>query len=47
MAKRCAGAAAAMDEKRWTKRQAKRDLEARRGNAIFEITTQAPYYDAL
>jgi hypothetical protein len=47
MAKRCAGAAAAMNEKRWNKRQAKRDLEARRGNATFEITTQAPYYDVL
>jgi hypothetical protein len=47
LAKRCAGSVGAINKKRWAKRQAKRDLEVRAGNATFEITTEAPYYDVL
>ncbi|CZR68616.1 probable protocatechuate 3,4-dioxygenase beta subunit [Phialocephala subalpina] len=47
LAKRCAGAVGEMNRKRWAKRQAKRGLEARAGNATFEIATEAPYYDVL
>jgi protocatechuate 3,4-dioxygenase beta subunit len=48
MSKRCASAAASMNEKRYAKRnQAKRDLEARRSNATYVITTEAPYYEVI
>lgn len=47
LANRCAGAVGDMNKKRWAKRQAKRGPEARAGNATFEITTEAPYYDVL
>lgn len=48
MAKRCAGAAAAMNQKRYNKRNlAKRAVEERSGNATFQITTEAPYYDVI
>ncbi|KAG9229792.1 dioxygenase [Amylocarpus encephaloides] len=48
MAKRCAGAAAAMNEKRYSKRnlEKKRSLEAR-ANATYQITTEAPYYEVI
>lgn len=48
MSKRCASAAAGMNQKRYAKRNmAKRDLEARRGNATYQITTEAPYYEVI
>lgn len=48
MAKRCAGAAGHMNQKRYAKRTLeRRHLETRRGNATFEITTEAPYYDVI
>lgn len=47
MAKRCAGAAAAMNQKRYEKRNfAKRAIEAR-ANVTYQITTEAPYYEVI
>ncbi|KAH6682002.1 Intradiol ring-cleavage dioxygenase [Halenospora varia] len=49
MSKRCESAAAALNQKRYNKRafQHKRNLEARSGNATYEFTTEAPYYEVL
>lgn len=48
MAKRCAPAVAAMNEKRYNKRSLanKRSLESR-ANATVQITTEAPYYEVI
>jgi hypothetical protein len=48
MAKRCAPAVAAMNEKRYNKRSLanKRSLEAR-ANSTYQITTEAPYYEVI
>ncbi|KAM3065614.1 hypothetical protein ACMFMF_010836 [Clarireedia jacksonii] len=47
MSKRCASAAASMNEKRYARRnQAKRDLAAR-SNTTYTITTEAPYYEVI
>ncbi|EOD44191.1 putative protocatechuate -dioxygenase beta subunit protein [Neofusicoccum parvum UCRNP2] len=47
LSKRCEGAAASMNRKRWAKRNAKRDLAARAANTTYTITSEAPYYDVL
>lgn len=47
MSKRCASAAADMNQKRYAKRNGKRDLDARRANATYQITTEAPYYEVI
>lgn len=47
LSKRCEGAAAAMNRKRWAKRNAKRDLATRSANTTYTITAEAPYYDVL
>lgn len=48
LSKRCASAAASLNEKRYNKRsKAKRDLESRAGNTTYQITTEAPYYDLI
>jgi protocatechuate 3,4-dioxygenase beta subunit len=48
MSKRCASAAADMNQKRYAKRNmAKRELEARRANSTYQITTEAPYYEVI
>lgn len=46
ISKRCEGAAASMNEKRWQRQAAKRSLAAR-GNSSVVITTEAPYYETL
>lgn len=52
LAKRCAGQVGQFTKKRQAKRHARRaaerqELSARSGNATFEITTEAPYYNDL
>lgn len=47
LSKRCSSAVAAMNRKRWAKRNDKRTLDERDGNTTLSITTEAPYYDVL
>ncbi|KAH6987046.1 dioxygenase [Ilyonectria destructans] len=48
LSKRCAAGAASLNEKRYQRRnKMKRDLEQRSGNATYEITTEAPYYQVI
>ncbi|OMP82091.1 hypothetical protein BK809_0006401 [Diplodia seriata] len=48
LSKRCEGAAASMNRKRWAKRNSKRDLVSRSAaNTTYSINTEAPYYDVL
>lgn len=46
LSKRCEGAAAAMNSKRWLRHQEKRSLAAR-SNSTVMVTTETPYYDVL
>ncbi|GME45632.1 Protocatechuate -dioxygenase beta subunit protein [Neofusicoccum parvum] len=48
LSKRCASAAASLNEKRYNRRmKTKRDLDERSGNTTYQITTEAPYYDVI
>lgn len=48
LSKRCASAAASLNEKRYNKRsKARRDLQERSGNTTYQITTEAPYYEVI
>jgi hypothetical protein len=48
LSKRCAGAAAKLNEKRYNKRMAaKRGLAERSGSTTYTITTEAPYYETI
>ncbi|KAF7551373.1 hypothetical protein G7Z17_g5041 [Cylindrodendrum hubeiense] len=48
LSKRCAAGAASLNQKRYERRnKMKRDLEKQSGNATYEITTEAPYYDVI
>jgi hypothetical protein len=44
--KRCEGAAAATNKKRWFRHNSKRSLAAR-SNTTVVVTTEAPYYDVI
>jgi protocatechuate 3,4-dioxygenase beta subunit len=46
LSKRCEGAAAAMNKKRWARHNAKRDLVARTNTTVV-VTTEAPYYETF
>ncbi|KUJ19056.1 protocatechuate 3 [Mollisia scopiformis] len=46
LSKRCEGAAASMNAKRWLRHQERRSLAAR-ANTTVVITTEAPYYDVI
>ncbi|KAI3400914.1 hypothetical protein diail_1121 [Diaporthe ilicicola] len=46
LSKRCASSVAAMNKKRWAKRNEK-SLAGRDSNSTVSITTEAPYYDVL
>ncbi|KAL1871363.1 hypothetical protein Daus18300_004729 [Diaporthe australafricana] len=46
LSKRCSSSVAAMNKKRWAKRNEK-SLVERDGNTTVAITTEAPYYDVL
>ena len=46
LSKRCASSVAALNKKRWAKRNEKH-LVGRDGNTTVAITTEAPYYDVL
>lgn len=47
LSKRCSSSVAAMNRKRWAKRNEKRALAERDANTTFTITTEAPYYETL
>lgn len=46
LSRRCEGSVAAMNKRRWEKRQEEQRNE-KRANTTWSITTEAPYYDTL